>query len=291
MSKVSFSLDWISVTFVFQDLQEVFYPPTKMSFEVTETRGIGSYNQGVTCQYFSVYWHSEHPENKVLLVMTGTQLSEYRKGGNTESDLLVHFIKLKGNFTRLDFAMDIFDSEGKPEDLYNRWHTPGLITKARSVNIVQGRREKENTGTTVYIGSRQSERMIRIYDKGKQSGLKLDWLRAELEYKGGRANQLAEAMTKYGINNGGVVHMRQFIQFTDVDWFEKALQGEYEEFEIESIGRPETDHDKWLRKVVLPAVSEAIRTKTPGFLEAIQAILQDAEDEKYQHGPSLTPTN
>ena len=50
---------------------------------------------------------------------------------------------------------------------------------------------REQDGRTLYIGSRSSAAMQRLYEKGKQLGGSVDWVRAELELK--PQNNLAKA--------------------------------------------------------------------------------------------------
>jgi len=288
MSNVAFSLDWLKCTFKSRDDIHEHIPLSMIVHDSEESEGIGSYNQGISNNYFTLSWHSERPEMKVMLQMTGKQLSEFRKSGGDIVEVLLFCIRRWGTFTRLDFAVDIMDSGGKPEDLYARWQTSGMITSARTASIITGKNEKESTGTTVYIGSRQSLRMMRVYEKGKQMGMPVDWLRAELEFKGARANQMAQSMCTYGVANGGVTHMRKFVQLTDIEWFENALEGDYEVFDIDAIGRPQTDHDKWIFEVVIPAIEKSVARGLPGVLEVLRAIVE-THDNNAQHGPSLTP--
>jgi hypothetical protein len=55
-------------------------------------------------------------------------------------------------------------------------------------------------GDTFYLGSRSSEKMVRVYDKGKEQGVPQDWLRIEMEFKGESASRAADA-AQYNVSN------------------------------------------------------------------------------------------
>jgi len=48
---------------------------------------------------------------------------------------------------------------------------------------------RSNSGHTIYVGSKSSQRMVRIYDKGAESCTGTDWLRFEVQLRHESANQ------------------------------------------------------------------------------------------------------
>ena len=128
---------------------------------------------------------------------------------------LVHTILEIGHFTRLDLAID---------DLGNKYYsTTDLIKKRNSMSIVSKWRRvrnlendtlaKERMGHTIYFGSKESEIMLRVYDKQleQNDGVSPDnpkyistpWTRWELQLRGERATQTAKHLSK-GTNIGSV---------------------------------------------------------------------------------------
>ena len=90
-------------------------------------------------------------------------------------------------FTRVDVARDFFDGEYTIEKVLAAYHA-GEFT----LSITKPRLRKEGLdwdndtqkGRTLYIGSRQSSRLVRAYEKGKQLGDENSpWLRVELEMR------------------------------------------------------------------------------------------------------------
>lgn len=96
-----------------------------------------------------------------------------------------------------------------------------------------------DTGNTVYFGSRQSEKYLRIYDKGLQSKGVQDCIRWELEAKDGIAKQIVSSLIDinedYEVHShflaGTVVGAIEFVQPASrqlarcprLDWWEKFV--------------------------------------------------------------------
>lgn len=53
----------------------------------------------------------------------------------------------------------------------------------------QIQKTRTNSGHTIYVGASSSDRMVRIYDKGAESGTGADWLRFEVQLRRESANQ------------------------------------------------------------------------------------------------------
>lgn len=291
MSWISFSLDWIRCTFPFEGETPVENILAKMGGVGEETRPKGSYNNAMAIDNVTVYWHSERPEMRILLEMTGQDLSAYRVAVGSDRDLLRKLIVMGARFTRLDFAVDFFDTEGSVSDFAAKWRTPALKTKARSMTHITGQSQNEDTGETVYLGSRTSTRMIRVYHKGKQAKTNLDWIRVELEWKAERAIQMASDMRDNGVKLAGLSHLRDFVEATKFEWFETVFDESYELVNIDTIGRPQTSRERWVWEVVLPAVAKELEDGTPGFLDALESLLLANEDRTNRHGPTLRNPN
>lgn len=91
------------------------------------------------------------------------------------------------NITRIDLAHDVLNSNFLTVDLFNEIHSNGGFTKGGRPPDIEYRGNWKNPngkGRTLYIGSRQSDKFCRIYEKGKQLGdSDSNWLRIEVEYK------------------------------------------------------------------------------------------------------------
>lgn len=98
------------------------------------------------------------------------------------------------NISRFDIQTTILDSEGKDEHAARGFSLLALDHRIESGFTTSRYTESTPDGSTLYVGSRTSDRMLRLYDKSAESDgeyPKRCW-RYEIEYKGPRALRVAE---------------------------------------------------------------------------------------------------
>jgi hypothetical protein len=98
-------------------------------------------------------------------------------------------VKFVGN--RIDIALDFPLVDNSPRLSKRQWEyfvDANLLFGYRSVRRISNFNNK-GLGTTVYLGSRESERFVRIYDKCIEG---VDFDRLEIEFKSGRANWIMQ---------------------------------------------------------------------------------------------------
>lgn len=131
-----------------------------------------------------------------VTVLPGETLVHVRTLQRSTRSLANRAVTRGARCTRLDVAIDVFegDIESYIEDAGQ--HITGNIRRSATVL----RPLDDLGGTTLYVGSRKSSRMLRIYEKAKQ--LKVDigcpWIRIELEAK----RKVSRAMFKAYANGG-----------------------------------------------------------------------------------------
>lgn len=89
--------------------------------------------------------------------------------------------------TRIDLAHDMLDNPNITIDTFNYLHSAGGFCRGGRNPDIEYRgnwKSPNGKGRTLYVGSRQSSKFCRIYEKGKQLGdFNSNWLRIEVEYK------------------------------------------------------------------------------------------------------------
>lgn len=250
-------------------------------------RPLQNYNQAVSLVYGSIHWNTERPEQKRLVQFTGTDLAGLLAAGEDISRLLGYVAGLGGlNVTRLDFAVDVRGWGARPEDLKTAFDAGRGITAAQSATFVDGRkRSGESTGSTLYLGSRSSEKFMRVYDKAAQMGVDGDWIRVELELKGDAARAALFAMVWYGIVATGKTLLRSFMRDTGVEWYDAAIDGEGGAY-VEPVGRPVTARERWIFEQVIPALDTELRKGNNRVRWSLQKLLDDTE-QFAGHGPAV----
>ena len=119
----------------------------------------------------------------------------------------------RGKVRRLDLAIDDRRELVTYERLAEAIDSGALVTRARGVHWIIGKDAAtgERGGWTLYIGSRSSERCVRIYDKRaerhERAGIEVGapWIRVELEASGDYADALAREV----LSGGGDVVIEQ----------------------------------------------------------------------------------
>lgn len=288
MRGFSFALDWMRFTLEHKsdNPPEDYFPPDGSLWKPCAP--YGSYNESVSNEFCTMLWHTNHPEFRVMFDFTGVNLSDWRNAGHTDRELVEWVVSEGGKATRVDFAVDFVETKGRVQDFSVYWRTKQLETMARSMTFIDGQSTEGATGYTVYLGSRTSERMVRVYHKGMQSKTGMDWIRCELEWKKARATQMIDDMHRLGVREAGLSHLREFIPYTAFKWFEQCFEDGVDLFPVDKIARPETDTERWLRTVCVPALAQALKNGVPGIREALEGILKD-EQSRSEHGPRLLP--
>jgi len=151
---------------------------------------------------------------------------------------------------RIDIAIDI-PSAAPDEDLYNALALGSAITQARSHQLVTS-----NTGWTIYVGSRTSEKFLRIYDKQAEAGLDHPLTRVELECKNDYAEGIAKHIDQEGYHQfPGII--TAFCDFRNVTWWTQNLTSP-----TLSPGIPKkektSDTKRWLMESVAPALAKVL---------------------------------
>lgn len=104
----------------------------------------------------------------------------------------------RGRFTRIDIALDDYGKRlGLPTlvESIQKGHGCGFRKSALIIGLQGG--SLRNRGWCLYLGSRESEKMVRYYDKFAESGGKEDCFRWECEYKGATSHAAWERISVF----------------------------------------------------------------------------------------------
>jgi hypothetical protein len=124
------------------------------------------------------------------LIVPGNALRGGKVGLLLTGGLLWALTTRNAKFARVDLAIDAIDSDLTVDDLAAATALEDVTCNSRKFNYVQA----DGGGRCLYIGSRTSERFMRIYNKASELAAKGakpehdNWVRIELETKGETAN-------------------------------------------------------------------------------------------------------
>jgi hypothetical protein len=244
--------------------------------------GMQGYTRTYDCNYASAHVDPKRREMKVGVRMTGQDLGTFRDlGGNDER--LINFVRgAKGSTSRVDIAFDLFDYGINVPRIYDDWRRGKVQARCRKARpLTEGTRNDKgevSEATTVYFGSRTSETMVRIYEKGKEQGVDLDWTRFELEIKGDKAVAVMSDCARLGVGAVGKQLLREYFPSMPYRFWKPLTEGE--SVELTSVGRKCTEREAWIRNVVFPVLREEIAkewdsmTET-GITREIEALIRE----------------
>jgi hypothetical protein len=250
------TLDWLAFTIkeMTENAEAWFgiHTPTESSTPDAPTNGYRSACRGPNGVVRM--WNNDRPEMGHHVILSGSTLRSVVLALNTtQASLLQSAISTGGSVTRLDLAVD---SEGVSIDeryIYLQSLAGKAMGTCRTFTLLEG----SDGGKTVYMGSRQSERFIRIYDKGAQQGISgIHWHRMELETKGMVARSVAVLLVEnsdwHAVFTGVCRKMASFSGIRDYQVFFDGVDV--------PIGTPKiekrSDTEAWIEKQVTPAVAK-----------------------------------
>ena len=157
--------------------------------------------------------------------------------------ILRNFVEIwKGRITRCDIAVDLVDSN------YNIVEDADLYRSLTETTPKSWALLNPGRGVTWYLGSRSSDKFVRIYDKGAEQNVPVDWVRCEIEAKGGVAQYLFETYTYDYV--AGIAFIREHFRLEGLQTeifriLNKICNGEV----FERLLMPKTvgDREKWMR--------------------------------------------
>lgn len=123
----------------------------------------------------------------IMISINGVGCTYGKEGWEAHFNAWLNLFCQEPKITRIDLAHDDLYGEYTNIDWFNEQHTIGGFTNGGRPPSVEFRgdwKKPNGKGRSLYIGSRDSSKFTRIYEKGRQLGDKdSQWLRTEVEYK------------------------------------------------------------------------------------------------------------
>lgn len=118
---------------------------------------------------------------------------DFRDAENLIS-LLFQRIRELGDFTRIDLAVDDFGQFFTVQEVHDLVENKQCVTKFRTFQYYQSKSISDSslTGETLYIGSKKSDAYVRIYNKGLEQKVDMDWIRWEIQLRDERASAFSD---------------------------------------------------------------------------------------------------
>lgn len=217
-----------------------------------------SYTDAVELDPGRISWHHSEPRMKLCFNLTGSDCEQWYSEGRFISSTIRDLVSGEANLTRIDAAID-YHGEAEIGEVVDLFESEPGWTKARTVVPYQElRRDAEGVSRAwsgVYIGSRSSQRFLRVYDKARETGIDGQWTRIELVTRDSYAAALGESIVINGLPDATRGMIRQ-VADPPLDWWQEAVSGGAAE--SPPVGRKVTDTDRWLIETVLPVLERRL---------------------------------
>lgn len=222
-------IDWIQVTFPVGITLEYVVTGVlglKMEDFSPMPKGMNGYKQAISHGYIKVLFDG-NDDMGVHVILSGMGVRQMEaERFNSSSDFWaewLHFCLLvNARFTRFDVAIDdrigYFTLSQIQEEIE--------VNKKRNIRSLFGGgkiekefsldEDSEDGGFTIYFGSRQSDTLVRFYDKAQQQNVEGFWLRTEVQTRDDNAQECAKRIAgglEAGTLCAGV--LKKYINFLD----------------------------------------------------------------------------
>ena len=223
--------------------------------------GISGYDTGYKLKYGQVFTHSTEQRMGVMYQVSGVGLNEMRLSGIDIEKMIIPFLcKTQVKFTRIDYAWDTDNPEITPHALYE--YLQLVNTGSREFSLIRSHKPRKNddkqyknAADTVYLGSRNSGRVLRVYDKAKEQGLSdgTTWTRIEVELRKERANAVAYGSLKTPINELAASQVLEMNDWTGLSWMKEVIGENYHKTHLP---KPMPDANLYITKTLIPYMSK-----------------------------------
>lgn len=200
-----FAVDWIRATTKHHSISQVIEAFSYgFKFEDWATfRPKEGYDCGLQNPLgHQVMWCTYRDDMGVNIQFPGRACHELHDMGVNVLGIVQELSEENFKFTRLDLAIDIKGVYIDIVGLLDCEHS-GSANNDPELHM-KGR--KARGGATLYIGSRQSDKYVRIYDKAKERKIKdVLWTRLEIELKKATATKIAKKMVGMSAEEAGIM--------------------------------------------------------------------------------------
>jgi len=177
-------------------------------------KGFNFYNRSMVYNDIRILYDGIYGDSMGICVnIPGRGCASYaEETGESVISLISRISKIKDiNITRIDIACD--DKESYVLDLPTIWqyandgnYRTRLLSRNSQESFKAG--QGEEGAKTLYFGSKSSNYRIRIYDKAKQMGKEMHWVRFEIVLRNDYAVQAANALAEsenLGLTVSGII--------------------------------------------------------------------------------------
>lgn len=247
-----------------------------------EKGNMAGYSRMYDFDYCTVHVNPKRRDQKIGVRFTGQELALYRDLGGKEAQLCRFAHEAHAEPSRIDIAFDFFDYGIALDRISDDYKDGKVVARCRTMRkmstTIRDDRNQQTEAITLYFGSRTSDTMVRMYDKGKERNTDLDWKRIEIECKGEVARAMLADMVRTSVHEVGRTMLKNYFPKMPYKFWRDAMKGE--SVELTQVKRKLTNRQAWIIEVVLPVLREEVAHEWDGCTETgitreIEALIRD----------------
>ncbi len=241
----------------------------------------------------------------IHVMITGQGCRQFSVNHNLKTLIIALSAHEHVNFTRIDLAIDDYDSKiinyTRIHDHALRGHFTSRWSKWDEINSRQTS-DNKFLGRTMYFGSQQSDLFCRIYDKTLERKANADeeidteWTRLELVYRKERASMLVKYLVDGELSLGSLLKgtLKQYLRFLTpsrdsnkarwptAPWWEQLLEEVAPlKLTIKKEARTIEDMTSWVEQQISPTIAAIIKAHE-GDLSWLRSILYSGAERLTQ---------
>lgn len=213
------SIDYITITVRGMELEEILADLGLLNINFQEAKGFDFYRKRLVFCDMSFLFDGMSKNMGICINFSGNGCRAFETFGNGDWLKLFSYVTdyEMNNCTRLDIAYDDFNGVLPLKDIAKDFYNGNYVSYCKGGKIDVGVGNQK--GMTVYIGSRSSEFLCRIYDKAAERGVEdkvPHWIRAEIQLgKSLTAKTLQDLITYSDLKNTFFKIINNYIRFIE----------------------------------------------------------------------------
>lgn len=247
----------------------VINPHDLENIDKPDKGNMAGYSKMYDFDYCTVHVNPKRRDQKIGVRFTGQEMSLYRDLGGKDDTLFNFTYEAHAEPSRIDIAFDFFDYGIALDRISDDYRAGKVIARCRTMRemstVLRDERNQPTEALTLYFGSRTSDTMVRMYDKGKERQTDLDWKRIEVELKGEAARAALPDLVRGGVSAVGRAILQAYFIKMPYKFWKDAMKGE--SVELTQVKRKLTDRQSWIINTVLPVLREEMQSEWDSMVE------------------------
>lgn len=225
----------------------------------------------------------------IHIIYSGQSLQALALKGIDTERLIENAVRMGAKATRVDIALDMYNTSASMRSFQHALETKRAITASRTWRNMQN----SEGGHTLYIGSRTSERMVRVYDKKAERAREYEeigsdsWIRVEAELKGDRARDFLRACENNQLDDVMLSHLIAAVDFPTISDWKDATVATGKAVEPTMTKRKDTKTRHWLKTIVARTIAREVAQDGEFYAELLTEVNALVEEELRNLGNSV----